>query len=104
MNIQAIMKQMQKVQEDAARVQEELGASTVEGTSGGGAVKIALTGSYEVKSVSIAAEALEGADREMVEDLVRAALEDALSRVGSMTREAMSKTLAGVRIPGMPGM
>jgi len=104
MNINDLMKQMQKVQAGAQKAQEELGAATVEGTAGGGAVKIVLTGNYEVKSVALAAEALEGGDREMIEDLFKAALEDALDKVKKMVGDAMGKAMGGVKVPGMPGL
>lgn len=104
MNINELMKQMQKVQAGAQKAQEELGASTVEGTAGGGAVKIVLTGNYEVKSVALAPEALDGGDREMIEDLFKAALEDALDKVKKLVGEVMSKAMGGFKVPGMPGL
>ncbi len=102
MNIQALMKQVQKVQADAQKVQADLEASEVEGSSGGGSVKVALTGGYKIKSVEIAADLAATGDREMIEDAVKAALEDALGKVSAMTKEAMSKAMGGMAIPGMP--
>lgn len=100
MNMQAMMKQVQKLQEDAAKAQSELDAAKVSGSAGGGAVTIELTGSYKVASISITQEIAETADREMIEDSVRAALEDALERVKSLIQEKMSKAMPN--IPGMP--
>ena len=95
------MKQMQQVQADAQRIQEEMAGTVVEGTAGGGSIRIALTGAYDIKEIKIAPEILETQDAELLEDMVKAALEDVLGRISAMNREAMSKALGGAQIPGM---
>lgn len=102
MNIQAIMKQMQKVQADAQKAQAQLDATIVEGSAGGGAVTIRMTGTHNVQSVALSPEIVEAADKEMLEDVVKAALEDALAKIRAITQETMSKTMGGMNIPGMP--
>lgn len=102
MNINALMKQVQKVQADAAKVQAELDATIVEGSAGGGAVKIRMTASHKIESVQISDEVAQAADREMLEDVVKAALEDVLERVSVLTKDAMGKAMGGVNLPGMP--
>lgn len=102
MNVQAIMKQMQKVQADAQKAQAELDATIVEGTAGGGAATIRMSGSHKVESIQLSPEIVEAADKEMLEDVVKAALEDALEKVRAATQATMSKAMGGVNIPGMP--
>jgi DNA-binding YbaB/EbfC family protein len=102
MNINALMKQVQKVQADAAKVQAELEATVVEGSAGGGAVTIRMTGAHKIESVRISQEVAEAADREMLEDVVKAAMEDVLDRVSALTKDAMGKAMGGANLPGMP--
>jgi nucleoid-associated protein EbfC len=102
MNINALMKQVQKVQADAAKAQSELEAAVVEGSAGGGAVTIRMTGAHKVESVQISQEVAEAGDREMLEDVVKAALEDVLDKVSALTKETMGKAMGGVNLPGMP--
>lgn len=102
MNINALMKQVQKVQADAAKAQSELEGTVVEGSAGGGAVTIRMTGAHKVESVQISQEVVDAKDREMLEDVVKAALEDVLERVTVLTKETMGKAMGGANIPGMP--
>ena len=85
---------MQKAQEEIARLE-------VVGESGGGMVKVTMTGKHEVKRVQIEA-AVAGEDREMLEDLVAAAINDAVRRVEQQSAERMQGMMAGLRLP--PGM
>lgn len=101
MNVQKLMKQMQQVQADAQKVQEKMASAEVEGSAGGGAVKVVLTGGYDIKSVSISPDALADVDHELLEDMVKAAFEDALGKIQEMTQEAMSSALGGMQIPGL---
>ncbi len=98
------MKQMQKVQAEAAKAQAELDAAVVEGSAGGGAVKIVMTGSYQVKSVEVSQDMVETGDKEIIEDSLRAALDDVLGKVRALTQAAMSKAVGGANIPGMPNL
>jgi DNA-binding YbaB/EbfC family protein len=97
-NIGQLMKQAQQMQENMRRMQEQLGTLEVEGQSGAGMVKVQMTCKHEVKRVSIDAS-LFGDDREMLEDLVAAAFNDASRRVESTIAEKMSGMTAGLGLP-----
>lgn len=90
-----IMKQAQKMQEDMLKAQEELASMEVTGQSGGGMVSVIMTGKHAVKRVIID-NSLYGDDKDMLEDLVAAAINDATQKVESMTKEKMSGMTAGL--------
>ncbi len=100
-NIGQLMKQAQMMQENMRKMQEELGTVEVEGQSGAGMVKVVMTCKHEVKRVAID-PSLVGDDREMLEDLVAAAFNDAARRVEQTVTEKMSGFTAGLGLP--PGM
>jgi len=97
-NIGQLMKQAQMMQENMRRMQEQLGTMEVEGQSGAGMVKVQMTCKYEVKRVTIDPSLL-GDDREMLEDLVAAAFNDAARRVEGTVAEKMSGMTAGLGLP-----
>jgi DNA-binding YbaB/EbfC family protein len=97
-NIGQLMKQAQQMQENMRRMQEQLGTLEVEGQSGAGMVRVQMTCKHEVKRVSID-PSLFGDDREMLEDLVAAAFNDASRRVESTIAEKMSGMTAGLGLP-----
>jgi nucleoid-associated protein EbfC len=97
-NIGQLMKQAQVMQENMKRMQEQLAALEVEGQAGAGMVKVQMTCKYEVKRVTIEPSLL-GEDREMLEDLVAAAFNDASHRVESTIAEKMSGMTAGLGLP-----
>lgn len=96
-----ILKQAQKMQEDLKEAQERLAKQEVTGESGGGMVKVTMTGRHEVKRVEID-PALMSDDKEMLEDLLGAAVNDAVRRVNEMSQENMANLTAGLQLP--PGM
>jgi nucleoid-associated protein EbfC len=96
-----IMKQAQQMQEDLKKVQDEIAQEEVTGESGAGMVKIVMTGKHDVKKVEID-QSLTGEDREMLEDLLAAAINDANRRIESMTKEKMSVFSSGLNLP--PGI
>ncbi|HUT42493.1 MAG TPA: YbaB/EbfC family nucleoid-associated protein [Gammaproteobacteria bacterium] len=96
-----LMKQAQEMQANMQRAQEELASLEVTGESGGGLVKVTMTGKHEVRRVSID-DSLVGEDKDMLEDLVAAAVNDAVHRVESLTKERMTGLTAGLNLP--PGM
>jgi hypothetical protein len=100
-NIGNLMKQAQKMQADLQRAQEEIARAEVTGESGGGLVKVTMNGRHEVRRVQID-PTLVGDDREMLEDLVAAACNDAAHRVEQMMQERMSGLTAGMGLP--PGL
>lgn len=98
--IGALMKQAQQMQENMRKVQDQLAQTEVEGQSGAGMVKIVMTCSHDVRRVSIDPSVMD--DREMLEDLVAAAMNDAVRRGEELTKERMSGFTAGLNLP--PGM
>ena len=101
-NMQQAMKQVQKMQAEMARVQQEREEKTVEVSVGAGAVELAISGQLEVKSVRIAPEAAE--DPEMLQDLVLAAVNEGIKRAKEMAAQEMEKVTGKMKIPGMPGL
>ena len=93
-----LMKQAQQMQENMQRAQEELARTEVEGQSGAGLVKITMTCRHDVRRVSID-PSLVGEDREMLEDLVAAAFNDAVRRAEATTQEKMGTLTAGMPLP-----
>jgi DNA-binding YbaB/EbfC family protein len=99
-NIAQLMQQAQRMQDNLKKAQEELGSLEVEGQSGGGMVKITLTGRMECRAVRIDPSVL--SDAEMLEDLVTAAFNDAVNKANEESQKRMSEATAGMPIP--PGM
>ena len=95
-NLNQMMKQMQKMQADMAAAQEELAAATVEGSAGGGMVKVVVTGAGDVQSVQISPEVVDPDDVEMLEDLVLAAVGDGLRRAQAMQSESLGGVTGGL--------
>jgi nucleoid-associated protein EbfC len=100
-NLNNLMKQAQAMQANVQKAQAEIAAIEVIGESGGGMVKITMNGRHEVKRVQIEA-AVAGEDREMLEDLIAAAANDAVHKVEARVQEKMSSLTAGLSLP--PGM
>jgi nucleoid-associated protein EbfC len=98
--IAGLMKQAQQMQENMKKVQEQLASVEVEGQSGAGMVKVLMTCKYDVRRVSIDESVMD--DKEMLEDLVAAAVNDAVRRVETTTQEKMAGFTAGLNLP--PGM
>jgi len=96
-----LMKQAQQMQDNLKRAQDELAQTEVEGQSGAGLVKVVMTCRHDVKRVSID-PSLVGEDRDMLEDLVAAAFNDAIRRAEQVSSEKMSRLTAGLPLP--PGM
>ena len=96
-----MMKQAQKLQAKMMKMQEELGGRTVEATSGGGMVKVVANGKQQIVSIQIEKEVVDPDDVEMLQDLVQAAINDALSKSQEMVSSEMSKLTGGMNIPGL---
>ena len=92
-----LMKQAQKMQEDMQKAQSEIADMTVNGESGGGMVKVVMTGRHDIKKISIDDAVMD--DREMLEDLVAAAVNDATRKVESLTKDKMSGMTGGMDLP-----
>jgi len=96
-----LMKQAQKMQEDMQKAQEEIANMEIEGQSGGGLVKVVMNGQHELRRVSID-DSLVGDDKDMLEDLVAAAVNDASQRLAVASKEKLGGLTAGMELP--PGM
>lgn len=96
-----IMKQAQKMQEDMQKAQQRIAAMEVTGKAGGGMVTVVMTGRHDVKRVTID-DTLMGDDKEMLEDLLAAAVNDAVRQVEATNQEQMSNMTAGLNLP--PGI
>ena len=100
-NMGNMMKKVQKLQADMAKLQEELKARTLEATAGGGVVKVVVTGEKQVVSIKVDPSAVDPEDTEMLEDLIVAAVNEALKKVDDMMAQEMGKLTGGMKIPGM---
>jgi hypothetical protein len=96
-----IMKQAQQLQEQLGRVQEEAAARTVEATAGGGMVTVVINGKLELLSLRIEPEVVKGGDVEMLQDLVIAAINQAIRNAQQMMADEMKKVTGGLKIPGL---
>lgn len=93
-----MMKQAQKMQADMQKAQEEIASMEVEGQAGGGMVKVTMNGRHEVRRVSLD-DSLMQDDKEMIEDLLAAAVNDAVRRIETETQEKMSGVTSGMNLP-----
>ena len=97
-----MLKQLQQMQAKMAKVQEELGAKTVTGTAGGGVVEVIVNGHQKVVSVTVKPEVVDPADVEMLQDLVMAAVNEAMDKARELATKEMSAVTAGMGLP--PGL
>ena len=100
-NMAGMMKQAQQMQKKMAKMQEEMAKKTVEATAGGGMVKVVATGKQEIVSINIEKEVVDPEDVEMLEDLVLAAVNDALQKSQEMVNASMADITGGMKIPGL---
>lgn len=101
-NMGNLMKQAQKMQKDMAKMQEELQEKSVEATAGGGAISVVVTGKKELKEIKIKQEVVDPDDVEMLQDLIMAAVNEALRKADDMVNSEMGKITGGMG--GFPGM
>ncbi len=94
-----LMKQAQKMQEDMQKAQEELKNLEIEGQAGGGLVKVVMTGKHEVRKVQIEDSLLDD-DKDMLEDLIAAAMNDASNKLEQLTKDQFSSLTSGLNLPG----
>lgn len=100
-NMQNMMKQAQRMQAEMARVQEELSSDRVEASVGGGAVKVVMTGEMVVESVAIDADAVDTDDIAMLEDMIAAAVNEAVRQAQDLAARKMQAVTGGMGIPGI---
>ena len=100
-NMGDLQKMAREMQANMAKAQEELAAATIEGTAGGGAVVVVLTGTQDIKSVKIQKDAVDPDDVETLQDLVVAAFMDALKKSRELAAQRLGGVTGGLKIPGM---
>ena len=104
MNIGQLTRMAQEMQANMARVQQELRDATVEATVGGGAVRVVMTGAQELRAVEIDPATVDASDVELLQDLVFAAVTDALAQSKRLAEEKMAAISGGLGLPGLPGL
>ncbi|HET8570710.1 MAG TPA: YbaB/EbfC family nucleoid-associated protein [Candidatus Limnocylindria bacterium] len=104
MNIGQIAKMAQQMQTQMANVQAELREATLEATAGGGAVRVVITGAQELRSIEIDPGAVDPDEVEMLQDLVMAAVNDAIEQSKRLAEERMASIAGGMGLPGVPGL
>jgi DNA-binding YbaB/EbfC family protein len=100
-NMNKLMKQVQKMQQDMVKLQEELQEKTVEATAGGGVVKVVASGKKQLVSIEIDPEVVDPDDVEMLQDLIMAATNEALQKAEDMVADEMGKLTGGINMPGL---
>lgn len=100
-NMNQMMKQVKKMQQQMVKVQEELANKTVEGTAGGGVVTVTANGHKKITNIVIQPEAVDPEDVEMLQDLVLAAVNDALTKADELAAKDMGKFTGGMNLPGL---
>jgi len=103
-NIAQIAKMAQQMQTQMAQAQAELRETTLEASAGGGAVRVTITGAQEVRHIEIDPAAVDPGEVEMLQDLVMAAVNDAIARSKEVERERMASLAGGMGLPGLPGI
>jgi len=96
-----MMRQAQELQAKLAKAQQELANITVEVSSGGGAVKVTINGQQKIKQIKISPEAISPDDAEMLEDLVLAAVNEAIAKSQELAAKHLGKLTGGLKIPGL---
>ncbi len=100
-NMNGMMKQAQKLQKKMLKTQEELAKKTVEASAGGGMVKVIANGGQNIESIVLEKEVVDPEDVEMLQDLIMAAVNDALKKSQEMVSAEMGKLTGGLNIPGL---
>ena len=101
MNINALMQQAQKMQQQMQKKQRELESKEYEFTSNGGAIKIKMLGSKEIKSLEIDEDLIDKDEKEMLQDMLMIAINEAISKIEKEFESAMGSATGGMKIPGM---
>ena len=100
MNMQALLKQAQKMQKELSKVENELNQKEYESTMGGGVIKVTVKGNMEVESISINEELLEKENKEDLEEMLKSVVNDALAKAVKDKETTMNKITGGVKMPG----
>jgi len=97
----SLLKQAQEMQARMAKIQEELGQRTVEGSAGGGMVQVTVNGQFNLTAVQIEVSVIKADEKEMLEDLILAAVNDGMRKAREMASAEMAKLTGGFKIPGL---
>ena len=100
-NMQALLRQAQQMQASMEKDKEEIAAKEVEGTSGGGAVTVVVSGKKEIKSIELKPEVVDPDDIEMLQDLIMVAVNEAMRQMEEISQKEMGSLTAGLGIPGL---
>jgi nucleoid-associated protein EbfC len=100
----SLLKNLPKIKEESSKLQQRLTTITAEGDAGAGMVRVKVNGKMEILSCTIAPEALQGGDKELLEDLIRGATNQALEKVKLLVADESGKLLGGMGFPGMPDL
>jgi len=101
MNPRQLQQMAQKMQQQMAKIQEELGETTVEGSAGGGAVVVTMNGHREVQGITLTKDVVDPDDIEMLQDLLLAAINDASKKAQELAEKRMGPLTQGMKIPGL---
>jgi len=101
-NLKGLLKQAQQMQQDVGRIQEELKNEVVEGTSGGGMVTATVSGAQELLSVKIDPEVINAEEKDLLEDLVVAAVNQAMKKAQELAQKRIGKVTGGLNLPSLP--
>ena len=96
-----LLKQAQEMQSRMAKIQEELANKTVQGSAGGGMVQVSVNGQFQMTAVRIEPSVVNAAEKEMLEDLILAAVNDGMRKARELASSEMSKLTGGLKIPGL---
>lgn len=102
-NMQQMLKQVQKMQQNMVKAQEEIAKMTVEGSAGGGTVKVVVTGDRRVQGITLSPEVVDPDDIEMLQDLILAAINDGMAKAEQMAEAELKKVMPG-GLPRIPGL
>jgi nucleoid-associated protein EbfC len=100
-NMNQMMKQVKKMQEQMMKAQEELGSKTIDGSAGGGVVTVTVNGHKKLTNIVIKPEAVDPEDVEMLQDLILTAVNDAITKADELANQDMGKFTGGMKIPGL---
>jgi DNA-binding YbaB/EbfC family protein len=96
-----LLKQAQEMQARMAKIQEELASKTVQGSAGGGMVQVTVNGQFNITQVQIESSVINPAEKDMLEDLILAAVNDGMRKARELASAEMSKLTGGMKIPGL---
>ena len=101
MDLPRLLKEAQKMQNQLGKIEEELAATIYEGSAGGNGVKVSINGNYQIENIEIDAELLEKDNKEMIQDMIKIAVNDASKKAADDRQKKTGSVTSGVKVPGM---